>query len=99
MLSVFIDKTVKKKTLFVFCPCCTVYIYSVDHDILKIIAAGKYTIQTKYLYTDKKEKKIFLKYKAIQMGSVANKYMKKGFLIYEEMRKYLVIIEKANILK
>jgi hypothetical protein len=44
---------------------------SADLDVLKIIAAGKYTIQTKYLYTDKKEKKIFLKYKAIQMGSVS----------------------------
>ena len=44
---------------------------SVDLDVLKIIAAGKYTIQTKYLYTDKKEKKNFLKYKEIQLGSVA----------------------------
>jgi hypothetical protein len=28
------------------------------------------------------------------MGAVA-KYMRKGFLIFEEMRKYLVISEKA----
>jgi hypothetical protein len=35
------------------------------------------------LCTDKKENKIFLKYKEIQMGSGA-----KGFLIYEEMHKY-----------
>jgi hypothetical protein len=41
-------------------------------------------------YTDKKEKKIFLTYKGIQMGAVAKLYMKKGFLIYEELRKYLV---------
>jgi hypothetical protein len=27
------------------------------------------------------------------MGSVAKSYMRKGFLIYEEMRKYLVIYE------
>jgi hypothetical protein len=39
----------------------------------------------------KKEKKIFLIYKEIQMGSGAMSYMRKGFLIYEEMRKYLVI--------
>jgi hypothetical protein len=38
-------------------------------------------------YIDKKEKKIFLIHKEIQMGSVA--YRRKGFLIYEEMRKYL----------
>jgi hypothetical protein len=38
----------------------------------------------------KKEKK-FLIYKEIQMGSGAKSYMRKGFLIYEEMRKYLVM--------
>ncbi len=42
-------------------------------------------------YSDKKEKKNFLIYKEIQMGAVAKSYMRKGFLIYEEMRKYLVI--------
>ncbi len=45
--------------------------------------------------TDQKEKKIFLIYKEIQMGAVAKSYMKKGFLKYEEMRKYLVIYEEA----
>ncbi len=29
------------------------------------------------------------------MGAVAKSYMRKGFLIYEEMRKYLVIYDKA----
>jgi hypothetical protein len=43
------------------------------------------------VYTDKKQNKIFLTYKEIQMGAVAKSYMRKGFLIYEEMRKYLVI--------
>jgi hypothetical protein len=37
-------------------------------------------------YTDKKENKIFLIYKEIQSGAVAKSYMRKGFLIYEEMR-------------
>jgi hypothetical protein len=45
--------------------------------------------------TDKKEKKIFLIYKKIQKGAVAKSYMRKGFLIYEEMLKYLVIYESA----
>jgi hypothetical protein len=40
------------------------------------------------LRTDKKENKIFLIYKEIQMGSGAKSYMRKGFLIYEEMHKY-----------
>jgi hypothetical protein len=46
-------------------------------------------------YTNKKEKKIFLTYEKIQMGSVAKSYMRKGFLIYEEMRKYLAIYEEV----
>ncbi len=29
------------------------------------------------------------------MGAVAKSYMKKAFLIYEEMRKYLIIYEEA----
>jgi hypothetical protein len=35
-------------------------------------------------HNDKKEDKVFLKYKEIQMGAVAKSYMKKGF----RMRKY-----------
>ncbi len=46
-------------------------------------------------YTDKKENETFLIYKEIQMGSVAKSYMRKGFLIYEEMRKYLTIYDEA----
>jgi hypothetical protein len=38
---------------------------------------------------------MFLRYKEIQSGSVAKSYMRKGFLIYEEMRKYLVIYGEA----
>jgi hypothetical protein len=47
-----------------------------------------------YKYTVKKEKKIFLIYKKFQNGAVAKLYGK-GFLIYEEMRKYLIIYEEA----
>jgi hypothetical protein len=43
-------------------------------------------IQT--IHTDKKENKIFLIFKEIHMGSGAKSYMRKGFLIYEEMHKY-----------
>jgi hypothetical protein len=39
-------------------------------------------------YTDKKENKIFLIYKEIQMGSGAKSYMRNDFLKYEEMHKY-----------
>ncbi len=46
-------------------------------------------------YTDKKENNIFLTYKEIQNGAVAKSYIRKGFLIYEEMPKYLRIYEEA----
>ncbi len=45
--------------------------------------------------TDKKENQIFLIYKEIQSGAVAKLYMRKGFLIYEEMRKYFPVYEEA----
>ncbi len=47
------------------------------------------------LYSDKKEKKSLLIFKEIHMGSVAKSYMRKGFLIYEDMGKYIVIYEEA----
>jgi hypothetical protein len=47
------------------------------------------------LYTDKNENKIFLIYKEIQMGSGAKSFRRKGFLIYEEMRKFFIIDEEA----
>jgi hypothetical protein len=46
--------------------------------------------------TGKKEYQIFLiLYKDIQNGAVAKSFMRKGFLIYEEMLKYLTICEEA----
>jgi hypothetical protein len=48
------------------------------------------------LYTDKKEKQMFLIYKEIQSGAVAKSYMRKGYLIYEEMRKYFPIYDFAT---
>ncbi len=46
-------------------------------------------------YTDKKENQIFLIYKEIQSGAAAKSYIRKGFLIYEKMRKYFPIYEEA----
>jgi hypothetical protein len=56
-------------------------------------------LQMLLTYTDGKENEIFFICKEIQIGSVAKlyTYMRKGFLIYEEMRKYLTIYEKAVI--
>jgi hypothetical protein len=45
--------------------------------------------------TDKKENQIFLIYKEIQSGAVAKSYMRKGFLMYEEMCKYFPMYEEA----
>jgi hypothetical protein len=52
-------------------------------------------ISTFSIYTDKKENQIFLIYKKMQSGAFAKSYMRKGFLIYEEMRKYFPICEEA----
>jgi hypothetical protein len=67
------------------------YRYCVDKKIQEIHfhLVGK-IIKT---YTDKKENQIFLIYKEIKNGAVAKSYMRKGFLIFEEMRKYLIIYE------
>jgi hypothetical protein len=43
------------------------------------------------VHTDNKENKIFPIYKEIQSGAVAKSFMRKGFLIYEEMCKYIPI--------
>jgi hypothetical protein len=43
----------------------------------------------------KKKIKFFLIYNEIQSGAVAKSYMRRGFLIYEERRKYLTIYEEA----
>jgi hypothetical protein len=45
--------------------------------------------------TGKKENQSFLKFKVIQNETVAKLYMRKGLLIYEEIRKYLSIYEEA----
>jgi hypothetical protein len=46
--------------------------------------------------TDKKENQIFLLYKEIHSGAIAKSYMRKGFLIYEEMRIYFPIYEAVS---
>ncbi len=48
-----------------------------------------------YKNTDKKENQIFLTHKKIPKVAVSKSYMRKGFLIYEKMRKYLTINEEA----
>ncbi len=50
------------------------------------------------VYTDKKLNKIFLIYKETQIGSGAKSYMRKDFLIYEEMRIYLAIDERPLVI-
>ncbi len=46
-------------------------------------------------YTDKKENQIFLIYTEMQSVAVAKSYMRKGFLIYEEMGNYFPIYQEA----
>jgi hypothetical protein len=60
----------------------------------KLNTDSKYYFFT-LMYTDKKENQIFLIYKEIQSGADAI-YVRKGFLIYEEMHKYFPIYEEAG---
>jgi hypothetical protein len=61
-----------------------------------VLIVSKHNIRNSFFerrdraYTDKKENTIFshIQDKYIQMGSGPKSYVKKGFLIYEEMRKF-----------
>jgi hypothetical protein len=58
---------------------------STQTTVQQLQAVGRQIHQTlQYMCTDKKEKKIFLTYKEIQMEAVSKSYMRKDFLIYEE---------------
>ncbi len=57
----------------------------------RLVRAAASHTGTRPQYTDKKERKNFLTYKEIQSRAVANSYMRKGLLIYEEIRKYFPI--------
>jgi hypothetical protein len=76
------------------------FVYSPSPSSLRV--AGKeirlnHTDYNVFESTDKKENEIFLIYctKEIELGAVAKSYMRKGFLIYEEMQKYSTIYEEA----
>ncbi len=73
-----------------------------DSHLCKSLSSGQSSKQLIVLffskegeYTDKKENPIFLIFKEIQSG--AKSYMRNGYLIYEEMRKYFPIYEEAVI--
>jgi hypothetical protein len=46
----------------------------------------------------KKIKFSHIQFKEIETGAVAKSYMRKGFQLYEEMCKYLVIFEEALVI-
>ncbi len=54
-----------------------------------IVHTERSTKLIKNAYTDKKKTIFSIFYREIQMESGVKLYMKKGFLIYEEMLKYL----------
>jgi hypothetical protein len=63
-------------------------------DFILVVRSSKFVCKIHASVLIKKENKIFLMYKEIQKGTVAKSYMMKGFLIYEEIRKYLVMYEE-----
>ena len=70
-------------------------LYSSTWDLTDFEVFEYFILSLRSVCTDKKENQIFLKYKEIQSGAVAKSYMRKGFLIYEETRKYFPIYEEA----
>ncbi len=64
-------------------------------DCLANIFENAFLRKNKMWYPDKKENQIFLIYKEIQSGAVAKSFIRKGFLMYEEIRKYFPIYEEA----
>jgi hypothetical protein len=68
---------------------CLLLVYNERMSCILICSAAK------SLHTDKKETKIFFIFKEIQMGSAAKSYKRKGFLKYEQMRKFFPIYEDA----
>ncbi len=58
---------------------------------VKIIESGHYALIKKII----KLSSYIRKFRKKKLESHTVQYMRKGFLIYEEMRKYLVIYEKA----
>ncbi len=64
------------------------------HEIFNVFFMNQFPLSP-WVYTDKKENNIFLIYREIQSGAVAKSYMRKGFLIYEEMGIYFHIYEEA----
>jgi hypothetical protein len=75
--------------------CLNPYFLAPPHSPSGVPAESSGSMFPHIQYTDKKENKIFLIYKEIQMGAVAMSYMMKGFIIYEEMRNYSNIYEES----
>jgi hypothetical protein len=65
---------------------------------VSVVVAHFFHCQCPALCTDKKENKIFLIYKELESGAAAKSYMRKGFLIYEEMRKYFPIMRRSLVI-
>jgi hypothetical protein len=86
---------------FSCCCCCLCGIsnfkkvYGTETEILRICIKAHKREEANIRYTDEKENQIFLVSKEIQSGAVAKSYMRKGFLIYEDMLKYFPIYEDA----
>jgi hypothetical protein len=71
------------------------------HALLCDAAIAESTIVEQAPYTDKKEKKIFLIYKEIQMGSGAKSYMRRSSVIYDfapDLSEFPYILYEENFI-
>ncbi len=81
----------RRKTREMQCKQFSIYVFPKRFSQTSLILWTKYfhnriIIFYLELCSDKKEEKTSLTYKEVQSGAVAKSYMRKGFLIYEEMR-------------
>jgi hypothetical protein len=84
-----------QKKMAAFPVCRERHVVEQDMDFLESSWNAQLLPMQRKTCTDKKGNQIFLIYKEIQSGAVAKSYMRKVFLIYEEMRKYFTIYEEA----
>jgi hypothetical protein len=70
------------------------YLFFLGNTFAKTHTFSSLSLKLNYSVLIKKENKSFLIYKEIHSGAVAKSYMRKGFLIHEEMCKYFPIYEE-----
>ncbi len=89
------QQSVQQSCIPRFAYLCTPIPYTLVNKRCNVLALIRSLVLNRTLI---KKNEIFLINKEIQMGAVVKSYMRKGFLIYEEMRKYLPIMRRPLVI-